>query len=46
MLIVAIKNLEVHLGNSNLFLRKNAIRFKLLAQKGETGKQTTGILYY
>ena len=43
MLVVAIEDLEVHLGNSNLPLEKSAIWFKLLAQKRETGKQTTGI---
>ena len=46
MLAVAIKDLEVRLGNSNLPLGKNAIWFEPLAQKGETGKQMTGILYY
>ncbi len=38
MLAVAIEDLEVCLGNSNLPLGKSAIRFEPLAQKGETGK--------
>lgn len=46
MLTIAIKNLEVRVGNLNLSLGKNAIWFKPLAQKGDTGKQTTGTLYY
>ena len=46
MLAIAIKDQELCLGNLNLPLGKSAIRFKLLAQKEETGKQTTGILYY
>ncbi len=46
MLAVAIEDLEVHLGNSNLPLEKSAIRFEPSAQKGETGKQTAGALYY
>lgn len=45
MLIVKIKDLEVCLSNSNLLLEKNAIWFKLLTQKSEIDKQTTGILY-
>ena len=43
---VAIENLKVHLDNSNLFLKKNAIQFELLAQKKEIDKQIAGILYY
>ena len=46
MLTIAIKDLEIRLGNSNLPLRKRAIWFKLSAQKEEIGKQTTYILYY
>ncbi len=46
ILAVAIKDLEVRLCNLNLLLRKKAIWFKLLAQKGETSKQTAGTLYY
>ncbi len=46
MLAVAIEDLEVRLGNSNLPLGKSAIRFEPSAQKGETGKQTAGALYY
>ena len=38
MFAVAIKDLEVHLGNSNLSLGKSVIQFELLAQKEETGK--------
>ena len=46
MLAVAIKDLKVRLGNSNLPLGESAIRFESLAQKGETGKQTACALYY
>ncbi len=46
ILVVAIKDLEVCLGNSNLPLGKNAIRFELLIQKRETSKQTASALYY
>ena len=46
MLAVAIEDLEVRLGNSNLPLGKSAIRFEPSAQKVETGKQTTSALYY
>ncbi len=38
MLAVAIKDLEMHLDNSNLPLRKSAIWFESSAQKGKTGK--------
>ena len=46
MLAVAIEALEVQLNNSNLPIRKSAIRFELLTQKEETGKQLAGVLYY
>ncbi len=46
MLVMAIEDLKVRLGNSNLPLRKSAIWFEPLAQKGETGKQTVDVLYY
>ena len=46
MLTVAIKDLEVQLSNSNLPIEKSAICFEALAQRGETGKQTAGALYY
>ena len=46
MLAVEIEDLEMYLGNLNLSLGKNAIQFEPLAQKGETGKQTAGVLYY
>ena len=46
MLAVAIEDLEVRLSNSNLPVRKSAIRFEPLAQKGETGKQMAGALDY
>ena len=46
MFDVAIKDLKVRLGNLNLLLSKNAIWFEPLAQKGETNKQTTSLLYY
>lgn len=43
---IAIKNLKVHFGNLNFLLEKSAIWFELLAQKKETGKQITNVLYY
>lgn len=43
---ITIKYFEVRLGNLNLLLRKSVIWFESLAQKKETGKQTTGTLYY
>ena len=43
---VAIKDLKVHFGNSNLLLKKSAIRFELLAQKREINKKMAGILHY
>ncbi len=46
MFALAIEDLEVCLGNSNLPLGKSEIRFEPSAQKGETGKQTAGALYY
>ena len=46
MLAVAIEDLEVQIGNSNLLLGRNAIAFEPLPQKLETGKQTTSALYY
>ncbi len=46
MFAIAIKDLKVHLRNSSLSLEKSAIWFEPLAQKGETGKQTAGALYY
>ena len=46
ILVVAIKDLEMYLSNSNLLIRKNAICFEPLVQKRETGKQTADALYY
>ena len=46
MLAIAIEDLEVQLNNSNLLIRKSAIRFEPSAKKGETDKQTAGALYY
>ncbi len=46
MLAVAIEDLEMRLGNSNLLLGRSTIWFEPSAQKGETGKQTAGALYY
>ena len=46
MLVVAIKDLEMWLGNSNLLIGKSAICFELFVQKGEIGKQTANALYY
>ena len=46
MLAIAIKDLEMRLGNSNPPLGKNAIWFESLTRKKETGKQTAYILFY
>ena len=46
MLAIAIKDLKMRFSNSNLPLGKSKIWFELLAQKKETGKQTTGALCY
>ena len=46
MLAIAIKDLEICLGNLNLSLGKSAIWFEPSAQKEGTSKQTAGILYY
>ena len=46
MFVIAIEDLKMYLSNSNLPLEKSAIWFELLAQKGETGKQTASALYY
>lgn len=43
---IAIKDLEIRLGNPNLLTGKSTIWFKLLASKRESGKQITSILYY
>ena len=44
MFVMAIKDLKVRLDNSNLFIEKHKIWFKLLAQKKETGNK--GLVYY
>ena len=46
MSAIAIKDLELHLGNPNLPLGRSAICFELLAQKKETGKYTADAQYY
>ncbi len=46
MFIVLIKDLEVHLGNSNLSLGKSAIWFEPSVPKRETGKQIASAVYY
>ena len=46
MLAIAIEDLEMRWGNSNLLLGKSAIRFEPSTQKVEIGKQTTSALYY
>lgn len=46
MLAIAIKDLEICLGNFNLPLGKSAIWFEFLTQKIKIGKQTAGVLYY
>ena len=38
ILAIAIEDLEMHLGNSNMPLSKSTIQFEPLAQKVETGK--------
>lgn len=45
ILVIAIENIEVCLGNLNLLLRKSVIWLKLSTQKRETGKQTANALY-
>ncbi len=42
ILVIAIKDLEICLRNSILPLGKSAIWLKLLAHKGEIGKQMAG----
>ncbi len=46
MLTIAIKDLKVRLSNLNLPMGKNVIRFEPLVQKGETGKQMAGAIYF
>ena len=46
ILAIAIEDLEMRLSNLYLPLGKSAILFEPSAQKGETGKQTAGTLYY
>lgn len=43
---IAIKDPEVHLGDSNLILRKSVIQFELLALKRKTDNYLTDVLYY
>ena len=38
MLVIAIKDFEMHLSNLNLLIEKNAICFELLASKKEISK--------
>lgn len=45
ILAIAVEDLEVCYDNANLFLGKSTIWFGPLAQKGETDKQTTDVLY-
>lgn len=45
MFVVVIEDLELQLNNLNLPIRKSAICFKSLVQKGETGKQIASVLY-
>ena len=44
ILAIAINDIEMRLGNSNLLLRKSPIWFESSAQKREMGKQMAGIL--
>lgn len=46
ILAIIIEDLEIHLDNSNLLLRKYVIYFKLLVLKKETSKKTVSTLYY
>lgn len=46
ILAVVIDDMKVHLSNLNLLFGKNAIGFKPLAKKKETGKQTASAQYY
>lgn len=43
---IIIKDLKVHLDNSNQVFGRNVIWFKCLAQKKKIYKQITSILYY
>lgn len=43
---IIIKDLEMHIDNSNLQWGKSAIRFEPSTQKEENGEQTTDTLYY
>ena len=45
MFAVTIKDLEVHLKNSNLLTEKSVICVEPLVQKEEAGKQTASALY-
>lgn len=44
--IIAIKDLEFYVSNSNLLLEKRVIWFDPSAQKGDASKYTTDILFY
>ncbi len=46
ILTITNKDFVIHFDNSNLLLGKSAIQFESLAQKKESGRQTTGVLYY
>lgn len=45
ILTIAMKDLELHLSNLNLPIKKSAICLKLLVQKKEIGKQIGSALY-
>lgn len=44
ILDVVIKDIEVRCSNANLLVKKSSIWFELLAEKGDTGKQTANAL--
>ena len=46
MFVLAMKDLEAYLDNSNLFLRQSAIWFELSTPKKKNSKQSASILYY
>ena len=46
MFTVVFEDLKLCCNNANLLLRKSAIWFELLVQKGERSKQTADMLHY
>lgn len=46
MLIIAIEDLLLHLGNLNLLSEKKRNKYEILTQKREISKKLADILYY